>query len=370
MIATTGRTALNTPFWYTNWDMENILMENTRRMAQILGLRPEDVILNAFPFAPHLAFWAGFYMSTAQGRTAIQTGGGKIMGTQRIVEMGFSVKASVLFSVPGYALHLLRHAQAAEKYLDRIRLILTGGDRLPMAYRKNIFTQLAQMGAPDPTISAAYGFTEARMAPIECPHRTEMTGYHTSPDLELWYVIDPKTGERVGPGEPGELVWTPLQGRGTIVMNYRTGDYADGGIRYEVCPYCSRTVPIIDSLISRVSEQKSLQLTKIKGTLVDLNQFYSLLPSIQEIEEWQILLKKEKGDPFGNDELHIYISLRKGRKMREKEGVIKEISQKLATEMEIAATEIHVVSLDEITRALGMETQLKELRVMDMRPKV
>ncbi len=370
MIATTGRTALNTPFWYTNWDVEHILLENARRIGTILGLRPDDVVINAFPFAPHLAFWAGYYMTTPQGLTAVHTGGGKIMGTQRIVDNAFATKASVLLAVPGYALHLLRTAQAAEKYLDHIRLILTGGDRLPKPFREKLLEILSEMSAPEPVISAAYGFTEARQAPIECPHRTEMTGYHTYPDTEFWYVIDPKTGERVGPGEPGELVWTPLQGRGTVVLNYRTGDFVEGGIRYETCPYCGRTVPIIDSLISRVSEQKTLSLTKVKGTLVDLNQFYTILPSIPEIDEWQIVLKKEENNPYGADELHIYVSIREGRRVRNKDGVIKNLEKAILDAMEIAPTAIHVQSLDQVTHALGMETQLKELRVLDLRPKM
>ena len=67
MIATTGRTALNTPFWYTNWDLENLLGENTRRIADILGLRAYDTIVNAFPFAPHLAFWVGYYIEHGAG---------------------------------------------------------------------------------------------------------------------------------------------------------------------------------------------------------------------------------------------------------------------------------------------------------------
>ncbi|MHA1339049.1 MAG: phenylacetate--CoA ligase family protein [Promethearchaeota archaeon] len=370
MIATTGRTALNTPFWYTNWDLDNILKVNTSRIAEIVGLKKNDSIINAFPFAPHLAFWAAYYMTTPRGLMAVHTGGGKIMGTQRIVDTAFSVKASVLIGVPGYILHILRRAFASEKYLDKIRLVFTGGDRLPMSFRKKILESLSEMNAPEPKISAAYGFTEARMAPVECPHREVMTGYHTSPDMEVWYIIDPKTGERVGPEEPGEIVWTPLQGRGTIVLNYRTGDFVRKGIRYEKCPYCGRAVPIIDSVISRVSEQKTLNLTKIKGTLVDLNQFYTLIPLIPEIEEWQIVLRKKDNDPYGMDELHIYISLKETKKIKSKSKIIEKLRNEIKEQMEIVPTEIHVASLDQLSKALGMETQLKELRILDLRPRL
>jgi len=369
MIATTGRTALNTPFWYTTWDIENILKVFVERVAQVINLKPNDSIINAFPFAPHLAFWAAYYMTTPRGLMAVHTGGGKIMGTQRIIDTAFSVKATVLIGVPGYILHLLSRAQASEKYLDKIRLIFTGGDRLPMSFRKKILEYLAEMNAPEPMISAAYGFTESRMAPVECPSRDQMTGYHTYPDMEFWYVIDPKTGEPVGPEEPGELVWTPLQGKGTVVLNYRTGDFVEKGIRYEKCSNCNRTVPIIDSVISRVSEQKVLNLTKIKGTLVDLNQFYTILPQIPEVEDWQIIIKKSVTDPYGMDELHVYISLKETKKIRSKTRIIEQIKDIIKDHMELVPTEIHIVSLDEITKALGMESQLKELRILDLRPK-
>ncbi|OLS14331.1 MAG: Coenzyme F390 synthetase-like protein [Promethearchaeota archaeon CR_4] len=144
----------------------------------------------------------------------------------------------------------------------------------------------------------------------------------------------------------------------------------EGGIRYEPCPYCGRKVPIIDSLISRVSEQKTLSLTKVKGTLVDLNQFYTILPSIPEIEEWQIVLKKEQNNPFGGDELHIYISIHEGRRVRNKDAILKHLEKVILDTMEIAPTAIHVQTLDQVTHALGMETQLKELRVLDLRPKM
>ena len=142
-------------------------------------------------------------------------------------------------------------------------------------------------------------------------------------------------------------------------MNYRTGDYAEGGIRYESCPFCGRTVPIIDNLISRASEQKTLSLTKVKGTLVDLNQFFTILPGIPEIEEWQVVLKKPEGDPLGPDELHLYVSLRKGRGLRNQQSTLKVLERVMQENMEIAATAVHVQTLDQVTHSLGMETHSK-----------
>ncbi len=369
MIATTGRTAFSTPFWYTEWDMENILMPVARRVGAVTGMTKRDIIINSFPYSPHLAFWLVYYATTGCGLTAIHTGGGKIMGTQKIVDITVSLKGSVFVGVPGYMFHTFKTAQGSEKFLDNIRLLITGGDRCPITFRRNITEILNSMNAQDPKICAAYGFTESRIAPVECPHPKgaagELTGYHTYPDLELWYVIDPKTGERVGANEPGELVWTALGGRGTLVLNYRTGDLAESGIKYEKCPWCGRTVPIICSLLSRVSEVKNVHFDKVKGTLLDLNQFYSIIPEFEGIDEWQVVL--QRGEMM-IDELIINVSVKKAKKLNE-EQYKRELSDFIQRKMEISPNAINILTQDAMSRALGMETQLKEKRIVDLRPK-
>jgi phenylacetate-coenzyme A ligase PaaK-like adenylate-forming protein len=258
-----------------------------KRVVEVTGMTSKDVVINSFPYSPHLAFWLVYYATTGNGLTAIHTGGGKILGTQKIVGLTYGMKGSVFVGVPGYMYHVFKTALGSERFCSDIRLLITGGDRCTVSFRKKIVGMLNDMSAQNPAVCAAYGFTESRVAPLECPHPegTGLTGYHTYPDLELWYCIDPKTGERVGPDEKGELVWTALGGRGTVVMNYRTGDVADNGIMYEKCPYCGRTVPIISSMISRVSEVKDVQFNKVKGTLIDLNQFYTIMPEYQGIDE-------------------------------------------------------------------------------------
>ncbi|MBD3187852.1 AMP-binding protein [Candidatus Bathyarchaeota archaeon] len=369
MIATTGRTSFSTPFWYTNWDLDNIMAVVARRVMEVTGMTKKDVIVNSFPYSPHLAFWLVYYATTGNRLTAIHTGGGKILGTQKIMNITYSLKGSVFVGVPGYMYHVFKTALGSERFLSDIRLLITGGDRCTRTFRKRIGSLLQNMNANDTRICAAYGFTESRVAPLECPHPDgvdgELTGYHTYPDLEFWYCIDPKTGERVGPGERGELVWTALGGRGTIVMNYRTGDIADGGIIYEKCPWCGRTVPRISSMISRRSEVKDVQFDKVKGTLIDLNQFYSVMPTFEDVDEWQVILKQ--GESM-IDELIINVSPRKKRKFNESK-FKRELMAHVKREMEITPNQVNVMTADEISRSLGMETQLKEKRILDLRPR-
>ena len=92
-------------------------------------------------------------------------------------------------------------------------------------------------------------------------------GYHLSPELGLLEIVNPETGDPVEDGQPGEVVYTPLDARGTIVMRYRTGDLVEGGMTWKPCPACGRTVPRLIGRISRVSEKRRMQLDKLKGDL-------------------------------------------------------------------------------------------------------
>src|SRR5262249_46791369 len=156
-----------------------------------------------------------------------------------------------------------------------------------------------QLGAEETRIVSTYGFTEAKMAFPECPTLPEegASGFHLYPDLALVELVDPKTGEQVPDNSPGEIVYTPLNARGTVVIRYRTGDIAEGGLTWSRCPHCGRLSPRLLGPISRVSEKRALNLEKLKGTLVDFNVLEHLLDDQRGVAAWQIELRKRHDDP-------------------------------------------------------------------------
>jgi len=163
-----------------------------------------------------------------------------------------------------------------------------------LGFKEKLASLLKNMGAKHIRIMGTYGFTEAKCAWGECPTALRISsGYHTYPDKEIFEVIDPNTGEVKQEGQDGELVYTSIDARGSCVLRYRTGDLVKGGIIYTACPYCKRTLPRISSDISRASNIKDLMLSKIKGTLVNLNDLNAVLEQEREIEEWQIELRKK-----------------------------------------------------------------------------
>lgn len=359
MHFTTGRTALPTPFVYSARDVE-VLKHAGERMLDVAGVPRTLVAINAFPYAPHLAFWQTYNALIQVGITSVQTGGGKIMGTQKIMDAIERLKAGILVFIPGYAYHLMREAVKQKKDFSSVKYVLTGGERASPGLREKVKELLNQLGAKDPIFLATYAFTEGKTAWIQCH---EKSGYHLYPDLEYFEVID-KDGKRVKDSEPGELVYTSLDWRGSVVVRYRTGDMTQG-IDYESCPHCGKTVPRIRMDIQRNSEIKEFHLTKVKGELVNLNQFYPVLSGIPEIEEWQVEIRKHNNDPYDIDEMVIYLAPKAGVSFSELQAKV----GKLVRNEVFVSADIVEKKLPELLEMLGMETELKEKRIVDKRPK-
>jgi phenylacetate-CoA ligase len=234
--------------------------------------------------------------------------------------------------------------------------------------RRKLRNLCAKLGSPNVDVVSTYGFTEAKMAWSECPFPVDEppTGYHLYPDLGVFEVIDPKTGIAVPDGEPGELVYTPLDARGSVVLRYRTGDIIEGGLTYEPCPCCGRQLPRLIGKISRSSEIKSMQLDKIKGTLVDFNQLEHVLDDAPNIGAWQLELRKFNNDPHELDELILHVQKLNGVA---DDKLTRELNNRFVERTEIRPNRIVFHNGDEMEELLGIGTQLKEQKVVDNRPR-
>jgi phenylacetate-CoA ligase len=366
MTFTTGRSAEPVPFFYSPHDIRN-LHETGTRLVDVMGLPSEYRVANVFPYAPHLAFWQVFFAGMSTGMMVLSTGGGKVMGSSGDLRAITRSKADALIGVPGYVYHLLRRAAEEKLDLSSIRCVVLGAERVPPGLKSKICALLEQTGARDVRVSGTYGFTEARMAFAECPTPDNAyTGYHLYPDLAIFEVVNPTTGEVVPDGEDGELVFTPLHARASTVFRYRTGDRVRGGLQYGPCPHCGRTVPRISSDLTRESSVKDLQLLKVKGTLVNLEDCAMLLGSMQEVEEWQIELRKKDDDPLEVDELIVHLAVKTGTTQESAE---QKVTDLFRSRLEIAPNRVAFLGLESMLRKIGMETEMKERRFVDGRPK-
>jgi phenylacetate-coenzyme A ligase PaaK-like adenylate-forming protein len=266
--------------------------------------------------------------------------------------------------MPGYIYHLLRTALEMDTDLSSVKLVLLAGDRIPKGMKEKLAEFLEKMGATDVFVAGTFGITEGRKAYCECAPATD-SGYHLYPDMDFFELIDPETEEPVAEGEDGELVYTCLDGRGTCVVRFRTGDFVRGGIINDPCPGCGRRVPRLGSDISRTGKVKGFSLIKLKGALVDQGAFQSVLENQPQIKEWQVEIRKAGGDPFEVDVLDVYAALAEGS---DEEAVRAEIDAGFLLETEVRPNSIDFLEVDAMVERLRTKGGMKELHVVDSRP--
>lgn len=368
LTSTTGRSSETVPFVYTQHDI-GVLEITGQRMMRVCQAHREMRMINMFPFAPHLAFWQAHYAGTAFGVFMVSSGGGKVMGTEGNLRLLKKINPDVLVAMPTFAYHVLRAALAEDVRCTNLSKIVLGGEKVPLGLRRKLCGLASDLGARKVDVLPTYGFTESKMAwpQCPCPLDAEPSGYHLYPDLGIFEVIDPDTGEPVGENEPGELVWTPLDSRGSVVLRYRTGDLIDGGLVHERCPHCGRNVPRLVGRISRRSEIREMRLDKLKGTLVDFNQLEHVLDDFEHIGAWQIELRKLNDDPLEMDELILHAQKLDGTpdaRLREL------LNSRFLAETEIQPNRIMFHDEAELRRMQGVGTMMKEQRLVDHRPNV
>ena len=116
--------------------------------------------------------------------------------------------------------------------------------------------------------------------------------------------------------------------------------------------------------ISRVSEFRRLDIHKIKGTLVNFNALEHALDDADEIEAWQVEIRKRHDDPYECDELHLLVTPRAGRERAEIE---RTLSRRFRKATETSPNAIHLLPVDEMRDRLGVGRLLKEEKIVDRR---
>ena len=366
MTSTTGRSTEPVPFLYTQHDI-GLLGLGSGRIVELGGVRPDERMINLFPFAPHLAFWYMHYSGLDRNIFALSTGGGKVMGTEGNLRIIARLQPQVLAAMPTFLYHVLQIAADSGQRLPGLRLLVLGGEKVPDGTRRKLGDLCARLGSPGVRIMATYGFTEAKLAWSECPVAPDNVppGYHLYPDLGIVEIVDPATGQPVPDGTGGEIVWTPLEQRGTVVLRYRTGDRSEHGLTWEPCPCCGRRMPRLCGRISRVSDVRALRFQKVKGTLLDFNELEHALDDLPGLGAWQIELRKAHDDPLDLDEIVLHVARLPGA---DEAAVERSLRELLPARFEIAPNHISFHTALELRALQKVGVALKEQKIVDNRP--
>ena len=367
MTSTTGRSTEPVPFLYTQHDIARLGL-GSGRIVEIGGVRPDERMVNMFPFAPHLAFWYMYYSGIDRNIFALATGGGKVMGTEGNLRAVVKLKPQILVAMPTFLYHVLQQAVDQKIRLEGIRLLVLGGDKVPDGTRRKLGELCTQVGSPGVRIMSTYGFTEAKLAWTECPivPGTPPPGYHLYADQGIVEIINPETGEVVPDGVGGEIVWTPLDQRGTVVLRYRTGDQCEHGITWEPCPCCGRRMPRLVGKISRVSDVHALRFQKVKGTIVDFNELERALDDLPGVGAWQIELRKAHNDPLDLDELNVHVSPASSGNPDTLDATVRSL---LHAHFELSPNRVVLHTAEEMRVLQKVGVALKEQKIVDNRPK-
>ena len=308
IIFTAGSTSSPTPFYDASYD-HYARISQLKRTAEIAGITTDDTVINLFPLTsvPHQGFLSALYGSQAVGAKLVSGFGGSfdanfglIRRSSDALEMIQKHRVTVLWGIGFFLRRLIMSAQERGCDLSLVRLIMTMGEGCPAGMRDDIRRRMVELGASNSKVLNGYGFTEMHGPSMEC---NELKGFHLpKPARYFFEFLDPATLDPVPDGQPGLVVMTHLDRRGTCLLRYVVGDICS--MSYETCSECGSWEPRFDMVPYRTGG-----IIKIKGTLVTISALYDVLSNVKEIEEYEIIATQtDPSDPFSEDALLIRIA--------------------------------------------------------------
>jgi phenylacetate-CoA ligase len=207
-----GTSGTSRPTFYTQWDREvgSLLMA---RGLYSQGIRPGDIVLNAWSYGLHNGAWA---FDEAVYRwlncVVLTTGTGKVTSTEKQVDLAVEYGANAILTTGDYFLRMVEVARERGYELGtdlKITSLTNLGDR---------DTLEALTGLP---YYRSYGFHEVQWIAQECPARD---GLHVYEDAFVVQIVDPESGEPVPDGQTGSLVITELYKTGSPQFRYNNMD--------------------------------------------------------------------------------------------------------------------------------------------------
>jgi phenylacetate-CoA ligase len=231
----------------------------------------------------------------------------------------------------------------------KLRIGLFGAEAWSESMRKEL-EQVWGIKATD-----NYGLSEV-MGPGVSGECTASPGLHIQEDHFLVEIINPETGEILGPGEEGELVITTLTKQAMPIIRYRTRDITR--LDYQPCA-CGRNTVKMKKVTGRSDD-----MMIISGVNVFPSQIESVLMEFDQIAPHYQIVVSKKGYM---DALEVMVEVTEKAftgNFRDLEVLEKKIRSRLHSVLTIGA-KVRLMEPFTIERSQG-----KAKRVVDERPKI
>ncbi|MBI2954079.1 MAG: phenylacetate--CoA ligase [Chloroflexi bacterium] len=245
------------------------------------GASAGDVLQNAYGYGLFTG-GLGFHLGGERmGATVIPISGGL---SKRQIMMMEDLGSTTLCCTPSYALALAETMQEGQVSRDRFKLQrgIFGAEPWSEAMRKEI-EERWQIDAFN-----IYGLTELIGPGVSC-ECSQKVGMHIWEDHFLAEIIDPVTGEPLGYGQEGELVFTSLTKEALPVIRYRTRDRTV--LNVEPCA-CGRTHVRMERIRGRTDD-----MLIIRGVNIFPSQIESVILTLPDLEpQYFIVVDREKSN--------------------------------------------------------------------------
>ncbi len=237
------------------------------------GFRPGDIVQNTFMyhFSP-----AGLMFDEALiriGCTVIPAGVGN---TEMQAQVMRDLCVTGYVGTPSFLMTVLEKGKEMGITPGnglRLQVALVAAEMLPETLRRTFQEEFGIQ------VRQAYGTADAGSLGYECH---EAKGMHI-PDEILLELVDPATGEPVGPGKIGEVVVT-LPNATYPLVRFGTGDLSL--FTNEPCP-CGRSSSRLVRIVGRID-----QVTKVKGMFVHPEQVQQIEKKVPEVESLQLVITR------------------------------------------------------------------------------
>ncbi|BCS81054.1 phenylacetate--CoA ligase family protein [Anaerocellum diazotrophicum] len=274
--ASSGTTGKPTVVGYTKHDI-GIWSEVMARTLVAAGADKHSFVQIAYGYGLFTGGLGVHYGAERIGASVIPISSGN---TRRQIQLMVDFGTTVLACTPSYALYLAETMEEME--IDKSQLKLKSGvfgaEPWSENMRKEIESKL-NIKAYD-----IYGLSEI-IGPgvsFECEYQC---GMHINEDHFLPEIINPETGEVLGEGEYGELVFTTITKEGLPLIRYRTRDIT--ALHYDRCK-CGRTLVRMEKVIGRTDD-----MIIIRGVNVFPSQIESVLLEMGEVEpHYQLIVDR------------------------------------------------------------------------------
>ncbi|MCG6931215.1 MAG: phenylacetate--CoA ligase [Desulfofustis sp.] len=276
--ASSGTTGKPTVVGYTKKDIDTWANMMARALA-CAGATRGDMVHNAYGYGLFTGGLGAHYGAEKLGATVIPVSGGN---SKRQITIMKDFGSTILMSTPSYALNLAEAMQ--QMNIDPASLSLRVGIFGAEPWSENMREEVEKklnLKATD-----IYGLSEVIGPGVAQECLQSSGGMHIFEDHFLPEIIDPDTGNVLGPGVQGELVFTTLTKEAFPVIRYRTKDITS--LHYETCN-CGRTLVRMDKVTGRSDD-----MLIIRGVNVFPSQVEHVLMGIEGVEpHYQIIVERE-----------------------------------------------------------------------------